>query len=160
MNRVALVAVFSGLLASAAAWATDRSDSYPLRVQILHAHAKSPSKSCPLSDGYTHGAGYGNLLQDDGSRGFRYAYACSAKMHSNSNGETYAARWKKSEAKLTVLVPAADKPGKFWTCDLDIEMKHFAFRSDSLATDTLRAPLNGHVSAHPNGSGDKSTPHE
>lgn len=122
-----------------ALFAAERSQDYPLRVSILGKHGRSNSNTmCPYSVGAdAWGSGYGNLLQGDEPRGFRFAYTCSSKLPKTNRNVTYAARWKKPELQLTLLIPVEGKKDKFWTCDLDIRLKKFVFDKENT---TLSVP--------------------
>lgn len=51
------------------------------------------------------------------------------------------ARWKKQGQKLEILLPRMGKPGTMDSCDLQVEMKDFAyyFRNGMIATEPIDA---------------------
>ncbi|MBS1813441.1 MAG: hypothetical protein JSS87_01040 [Acidobacteria bacterium] len=143
-----LMWTFAVLSIAQCSFAADRSENFPLRVSIKNQHAsKSTSgSSCPLADGERRSTGAGNLFQNGEARGFRFAYVCPEKLPVSSGYQTYAARWKKPELILTLLIPMEGKENKFWTCDLNVQLKSFAYGRDmsSVSPQKMKAWMQKH----------------
>jgi len=98
---------------------------YPLRIHIFgHSqttfyHARSVDES--------KGEGRANLFESGEARGVDFNYACSDKLKSSFGYETYPAKWKKPGRELIVLLPVFGKSNAYWTCNLETDVKGFAY---------------------------------
>lgn len=98
---------------------------YPLRVYIFHyavqpgtnRRTKHPSD---MAD-YVSGIGQADLFENGEPRGFQFSFACMAEMKASAAYETFAARWKKKEAALEILLPEKGKDS-LDPCELRPEM--------------------------------------
>lgn len=98
---------------------------YPLRIHIFgHSqttfyHARSIDES--------RGEGRANLFENGEARGVDFNYSCSDKLKVSFGYETYPAKWKKPGRELTVLMPVFGKSNSYWTCNLETDVKDFAY---------------------------------
>jgi hypothetical protein len=98
---------------------------YPLRIHIFgHSqttfyHARSLDES--------KGEGRANLFENGEARGVDFNYACSDKLKTSFGYESYPAKWKKPGRELTVLMPVFGKSNAYWTCNLETDVKDFAY---------------------------------
>lgn len=98
---------------------------YPLRIHIFGRsqttfyHARSLDES--------KGEGRANLFENGEARGVDFNYSCSDKLKASFGYETYPAKWKKPGRELIVLMPVFGKSGAYWTCNLQTDVKDFAY---------------------------------
>jgi hypothetical protein len=52
---------------------------------------------------------------------------CSEKLKTSFGYETYPAKWKRPNQELTVLLPFFGEINTYFTCNLEIDVKDFAF---------------------------------
>jgi hypothetical protein len=112
---------------------------YPLRVHVFgrnettfyHMRAAEEAK----------GEGRANLFENGGARGMDFEFDCSGRLMASSGYETYAARWKKSNQQLEVLIPEFGKANSYSTCTFKVQMKDFAYlrRNGALNTEPISA---------------------
>lgn len=112
---------------------------YPLRVHIFgHSqttfyHARNVEES--------KGEGRANLFENGEARGVDFNYSCSDKLKSSFGYETYPAKWKKPGRELVVLMPVFGKSNAYWTCNLETNVKDFAYgaRNGRLNSESVEA---------------------
>lgn len=112
--------VFAALvLLSTSAFAANRPEDFPLRVQIV-ARAERTHVHNGSFD-FSHGTGQANLFENSEPSGFDFSYStCPQPMNIAGPSETMNARWKKKGEELTVLMPVLGKADKYQTCDLKV----------------------------------------
>jgi hypothetical protein len=100
---------------------------YPLRIHIFgrsettfyHNRVEEEAK----------GDGRANLFEGGVAHGVDFSFACDEKLRASFGYETYMARWKKPGRELTVLLPIFGKKNTFFTCNLQTDVKDFAYAS-------------------------------
>lgn len=98
---------------------------YPLRIHIFGRSQTSFYHHEWLDA--AKGDGRANLFEGNDVHGVDFSYDCSHKVRASFGYETYAARWKKRGRTLEVLFPVFGKTGAYWTCDLNTDVKDFAY---------------------------------
>jgi hypothetical protein len=94
---------------------------YPLRLHIFnreeatHYHRGTEEMS--------QGTGRANLFVHGEVHAVDFRFDCNHKIESSIGFDTYKARWLRPGQKLTVLFPVFGVSGKFFTCDLDTDVK-------------------------------------
>jgi hypothetical protein len=94
---------------------------YPLRLHIFnreeatHYHRGAEEMS--------QGTGRANLFAKGEVHAVDFRFDCNQKIESSIGAETYPARWRNPGQKLTVRFPVFGVSGKFFTCDLDTDVK-------------------------------------
>jgi hypothetical protein len=105
---------------------------YPLRLHIFnreeHTHYHRGV------DDFSVGDGRANLFANGEVHAVDFHFDCSQKIEHSLGYETYLAKWRKPGKSLTVLFPVFGHTGKFFTCDLDTDVKpdiaYFGHRND------------------------------
>lgn len=98
---------------------------YPLRLHIFGVtgttfyHNRYPEE--------TRGDGRANLFENGEPRGLDFSFDCEHKIKPSFGFETYPAKWKKNNEKLTVLFPVFGKSNAYFTCTIDVQMKDYAY---------------------------------
>jgi hypothetical protein len=109
---------FSGSVLSAS---DKKVEDYALRLHIFsreeHTHYHRGVEEA------TRGDGRANLFADGEVHAVDFHFDCGEKIERSVGYETYMAKWKKPGQKLQVLFPVFGKAGKFFTCDLDTDVK-------------------------------------
>ncbi len=124
LTRLCLAAALVLCAASIHADSKNISD-YPLRLHIFNRnettfyHNRWPDES--------KGEGRANLFQNGEARGVDFNFDCSKKIKASFGYETYPAKWKKPGKQLTVLFPEFGKAGSYFTCNIDTDVKDFAY---------------------------------
>lgn len=98
---------------------------YPLRIHIF-GRSQTTFYSMRSVD-ESKGEGRANLFENSEARGLDFNYSCSDKLKASFGYETYPAKWKKPGRELTVLLPVFGKSNAYWTCDLQTDVKDFAY---------------------------------
>ena len=120
--------VMSGVMTAGAA-STNPAD-YPLRI---HVFGKSNStawvnrRSRSVTE--TKGQGHANLFANGEVRAVEFSYTCDGQHLRPSSGfwDTYPAKWKKPNRVLVMLIPVFGKTGKYSTCELNTDVKDYAY---------------------------------
>ncbi len=71
----------------------------------------------------SQGEGRANLYANGEVHAVDFHFDCGEKIERSVGYETYMARWRKPGSQLEVLFPVFGKAGKFFTCDLDTNVK-------------------------------------
>lgn len=98
---------------------------YPLRIHIFGRSQTNFYSMRSVDE--SKGEGRANLFENGEARGVDFNYACSDKLKSSFGYETYPAKWKKPGRELTVLLPVFGRSNAFWTCNLQTDVKDFAY---------------------------------
>jgi hypothetical protein len=94
---------------------------YPLRLHVFGLSQTSFYYHRMLDE--TKGDGRANLFEGSDVHGVDFSYDCEHKLRPSFGFETYPARWEKPGRKLLVLLPVFGKPGAYWTCELNTDVK-------------------------------------
>jgi hypothetical protein len=100
---------------------------YPFRIHIFGRNQTTFYHGRFDSIDETKGEGRANLFANGNVRGVDFNYTCSQKLVPSFGAETYPARWKKPGRELVVLFPVFGKAGSYWTCDLNTDVKDYAY---------------------------------
>ncbi|MDW5264395.1 MULTISPECIES: hypothetical protein [Acidobacteriaceae] len=98
---------------------------YPLRIHIFGRNQTTFYHARSLDE--SKGEGRANLFEKGEARGVDFNYACSDKLKTSFGYESYPAKWKKPGRELTVLMPVFGKSNAYWTCNLETDVKDFAY---------------------------------
>jgi len=98
---------------------------YPLRIHIFGRNQTTFYHARSLDE--SKGEGRANLFENGEARGVDFNYACSDKLKTSFGYESYPAKWKKPGRELTVLLPVFGKSNAYWTCNLETDVKDFAY---------------------------------
>jgi hypothetical protein len=94
---------------------------YPLRLHIFtreeHTHYHRGIEDFSVGDGRA------DLFANGEAHAVDFHFDCGEKIESSLGFETYMAKWRKPGKQLTVLFPVFGHAGKFFTCDLDTDVK-------------------------------------
>lgn len=123
MHRFFRVCLWFGL--SAIVFAGRNLADYKLRIHIFarnettfyHMRAEQEAK----------GEGRANLFENGEARGMDFQFDCSKRLMASSGYETYAARWKRPNEQLEVLIPEFGKQNSYSTCTFKVQVKDFAY---------------------------------
>ena len=87
------------------------------------------------------GEGRANLFENGEPRGVDFQFDCGKPLPTSSGFETFAARWKKPNEELIVLIPEFGKANSYFTCRLEVQIKDFAYfsRNGVLNTEPIEA---------------------
>ncbi len=110
------------LLLTSPALAGDKNPAdYPLRLHIFsreeHTHYHRDVEEA------SQGTGRANLFENGEVHAVDFHFNCNEKIENSVGFETYMAKWRKPGKELTVLFPVFGKAGKFFSCDLDADVK-------------------------------------
>lgn len=110
--------------------ATGRADSknaadYPLRVHIFGRNETNFYHNRAMDE--AKGEGRANLFENGEAHGVDFNFECSQKIKASFGFETYPAKWKKPGRELTVLFPEFGKAGSYFTCNINVDVKDFAY---------------------------------
>jgi hypothetical protein len=113
---------------------------YPLRLHIFsreeHTHYHHGLES------FSQGDGRANLFANGEVHAVDFHFDCNEKIERSVGFETYMAKWRKPGKSLTVLFPRFGQTGKFFTCDLDTDVKPdvaYFTHAGSLSTEPVAA---------------------
>ena len=98
---------------------------YPLRIHIFGRNQTTFYHARSLDE--SKGEGRANLFENGEARGVDFNYACSNKLKNSFGYESYPAKWKKAGRELTVLLPVFGKSNSYCTCNLETDVKDFAY---------------------------------
>ena len=127
MRKYAGVVLALGLLgATAIGWAESKNIAdYPLRLHIFGKNETNFYHNRVMDE--AKGEGRANLFENGEARGVDFNFECSEKLKASFGYETYPAKWKKPGRELTVLLPQFGKAGSFFTCNINVDEKDFAY---------------------------------
>ena len=115
----------AALLATGPAHADKNPENFPLRLHIFtrteHTHYHRGIEEASQGDGRA------NLFANGEVHAVDFHFDCGNKIENSVGFETYSAKWKKPGKQLTVLFPVFGKSDKFFTCDLDTDVKDIAY---------------------------------
>ena len=94
---------------------------YPLRLHIFNREEMTHYHR-GVED-FSRGTGRANLFANDEVHAVDFRFDCNQKIQSSIGFETYKAKWLKPGQKLAVLFPVFGVSGKYFTCDLDTDVK-------------------------------------
>ena len=94
---------------------------YPLRLHIFNREEVTHYHHG--SEDFSKGTGRANLFANGEVHAVDFRFDCGQKIESSIGAETYDARWIKPGQKLAVLFPVFGVSGKFFTCELDTDVK-------------------------------------
>jgi hypothetical protein len=98
----------------------DRSD-YPLTLFVLNGNAsEAPPRILGLPTGSFKGFGQGDIFEPRSARGVDFQYECVGVL---VPGRRYPARWLEPQERLEVLIPAANRPNRYYPCEATTEVK-------------------------------------
>lgn len=126
--RLVCAGVVVGLIFGAAA--TGRADSkkiadYPLRLHIFGRNQTTFYHY--RSEDEAKGEGRAELFENGEGHGVDFTFDCSQKIKASFGFETYPAKWRKPGRQLTVLFPVFGKTGSYFTCDINTDVKDYAY---------------------------------
>ncbi len=98
---------------------------YPLRIHIFGRSETNWYRFHNVED--SRGEGRANLFENNEVHGVDFVFDCSQKLKDSFGYETYPAKWKKPNKELVVLLPVFGETGKYFTCDLNTDMKDYAY---------------------------------
>lgn len=98
---------------------------YPLRIHIFGRNETNWYRFHNVED--SRGEGRANLFENNEVHGVDFNFDCSQKLKASFGYETYPAKWKKPNKELVVLLPVFGKTGSYFTCDLNTDVKDFAY---------------------------------
>lgn len=98
---------------------------YPLRIHIFGRNQTTFYHARSLDE--SKGDGRANLFENGEARGVDFNYSCSDKLRASFGYETYRAKWKKPGRELIVLMPVFGRSNAYWTCNLQTDVKSFAY---------------------------------
>jgi hypothetical protein len=114
------------LLASGLLFAESKNPAdYPLRVHIFGRSETNFYRFRSVDE--SKGEGRANLFENSDVHGVDFNFDCSEKLKGSFGYETYPARWKKPNKELVVLLPVFGKAGSYFTCQLNTDVKDFAY---------------------------------
>ncbi len=94
---------------------------YPLRLHNFsreeHTHFHHGVEEA------SQGEGRANLFANGEVHAVDFHFDCGQKIERSIGYETYMAKWRKPGKSLTVLFPVFGQSGKYFTCDLDTDVK-------------------------------------
>jgi hypothetical protein len=95
---------------------------YPLRIHIYNREQTTFYHNRMLDE--SRGEGRANLYDNGEPWGVDFTFDCAQKLRpSLTLFETYAAKWKKTNAELVVLFPEFGKTDSYFTCNLKTALK-------------------------------------
>lgn len=98
---------------------------YPLRIHIFGRSQTTFYQWRDVQE--AKGDGRANLFESGEARAVNFNYDCSDKLRASFGYETYPAKWKKPGRELTVLMPVFGRSNTYWTCNLETDVKDFAY---------------------------------
>lgn len=122
--RLGVLPVLAVLAASLMAESKNPND-YPLRIHIFGRNQTTFYHHEFVDE--AKGDGRANLFEGGEAHGVDFSYACSEKLRASFGFETYPAKWRKPGRQLVVLMPVFGQTGKYFTCDLNTDVKDFAY---------------------------------
>jgi hypothetical protein len=126
--RLSLSLCLSLLLTPAILSAASRNPAdYPLRIHIFGRSETTFYHSRVLDE--SKGEGRANLFENGEAKGVDFNFVCSDKLKASFGYETYPAKWKKPGRELIVLLPIFGRSNAYWTCNLQTDLKDFAYSS-------------------------------
>lgn len=126
MRKVAGAVLVLALGVAAIAWGESKNIAdYPLRVHIFGRNQTTFYHDRLVDE--AKGEGRANLFENGEARGVDFSFECSEKLRASFGFETYPAKWKKPGKQLTVLMPQFGKTGSYFTCNINTDVKDFAY---------------------------------
>lgn len=136
--RISAALLVALVFPASAVHADDKNPAdYPLRLHIFtreevtHYHHGT--------EDFSKGTGRANLFANGEVHAVDFRFDCGQKIESSVGTESYDAKWLKPGQKLAVLFPVFGVAGKFFTCNLDTDVK----------PDTAYTKHNGSISTEP-----------
>lgn len=125
-RKYAGVVLAMALAATAIGWAESKNVAdYPLRLHIYGHNETNFYHNRAMDE--AKGEGRANLFENGEAHGVDFNFECSQKVKGSFGYETYPAKWKKPGKELTVLFPEFGKAGSFFTCNINVDVKDFAY---------------------------------
>jgi hypothetical protein len=90
---------------------------YPLQIEIVESHWNHHR------DNSVDGWGRGNIINGDSIHAFDFTYESIGPFHRTVGDAHYAAKWKKDQLKLEMLVGQIGSPNKFQSFDLKTSVR-------------------------------------
>jgi hypothetical protein len=110
------------VISATAVHADDKNPAdYPLRLHIFNRE-EATHYHRGIED-FSQGTGRANLFANGEVHAVDFHFDCGQKIERSIGFETYMAKWRKPGQKLTVLFPVFGQSGKYFTCDLDTDVK-------------------------------------
>jgi hypothetical protein len=94
---------------------------YPLRLHIFNRQEMTHYHR-GMED-FSRGTGRANLFAGGEVHAVDFKFDCGQKIERSIGFESYRAKWHQPGKKLTVLFPVFGESGKFFTCELDTDVK-------------------------------------
>ena len=127
-RRFASLLCTAALLAGTTLSAESKNPSdYPLRLHIFNRSQTSFYQHRELEE--SKGEGRANLFANGEVHAIDFNFACENNLRPSLGFDTYPAKWKKPGKELVVLLPVFGKSGSFFTCNLQTDVKDFAYYS-------------------------------
>jgi hypothetical protein len=124
MRRYAL-AIITVTTATICAAQSKKIAEYPLRVHIFRRSETTFYRMRVAEE--SKGQGRANLFENGQARGLDFQFNCASPLQTSSGYETFAAKWKKPNQELEVLMPEFGKADKYDKCKFQVQMKDFAY---------------------------------
>jgi len=125
-RKYAGVVLALALTATAVGWAESKNVAdYPLRLHIFGRNETNFYHNRAMDE--AKGEGRANLFENGEARAVDFNFECSQKIKASFGYETYPAKWKKPGRELTVLFPEFGKAGSYFTCNINVDEKGFAY---------------------------------
>ena len=96
-------------------------EDYPLRLHIFQREEMNHYHR-GVED-FSKGTGRANLFANGEVHAVDFKFECGQQIESSLGYETYRAKWHQPGKKLTVLFPVFGESGKYFTCDLETDVK-------------------------------------
>lgn len=127
--RVSTLLCAAALLAATSLSAQSRNPSdYPLRLHVFNRSETNVPQHRQLDE--TKGEGRANLFAKGEVHAVDFNFRCEQNLRPSLGFDTYPAKWNRPGKELVVLVPVFGKAGSFSTCDLQTDLKDFAYSSN------------------------------
>ena len=135
MRRVLSVVVLA--IAGICSAQSNKLAEYPLRVHVF-GRSQTTFYHMRVAE-EAKGEGRANLFENGQPRGMDFEFNCADRLQTSSGFETFAAKWKKPNQELEVLLPEFGKPGKYKKCKFEVQLKDFAYvrRNGRVSTEPI-----------------------
>ena len=126
--RLSLTLCAAALLAGTSLSAQSKNPSdYPLRLHVFNRAETNVPQHRQLDE--TRGEGRANLFAKGEVHAVDFHFRCDQNLRPSLGFDSYPAKWNRPGKELVLLVPVFGKAGAFFTCDLQTDLKDFAYSS-------------------------------
>ncbi len=125
-RRVRSIFCTTAILAGTTLSAESRNAAdYPLRLHIFNRAETNFYQHRQLDE--TKGEGRANLFANGEVHAVDFTFVCDQNLRPSMGFDSYPAKWKKPGKQLVVLLPVFGRTGSFFTCNLQTDLKDFAY---------------------------------